>query len=84
MTRLLNQRSANSTRRGFLKTTAAMTLGSAALAGAAGLERKVLKQRQLHPTSQPSHRSPPFPPEHDQAAVGVTRYGVLFVCSKRW
>ena len=36
MARLLNQRSANSTRRGFLKTTAAMTLGSAALVRVAG------------------------------------------------
>ena len=35
MTRLLDQKNMNSTRRNFLKTTAAVTLGSAALAGSA-------------------------------------------------
>ena len=41
MTRLLDHQNANSTCRGFLKTTAAITLGSAALAGVADLDGNV-------------------------------------------
>jgi formylglycine-generating enzyme required for sulfatase activity len=41
MTLLLDHQNANSTCRGFLKTTAAMTLGSAALAGVADLDGNI-------------------------------------------
>jgi len=76
MTRLLNQKNVNSTRRGFLKTTAAMTLGSAALAGVVGTGTQSLEVAAATPDVSNLPRvkqtmvAPPFLPEHEQVAVG--------------
>lgn len=76
MTRLLSQKNVNSTRRGFLKTTAAMTLGSAALAGVAGTGAQGLEVAAATPDVSNLPRvkqtmvAPPFLPEHGQVAVG--------------
>jgi nitrite reductase (NO-forming) len=76
MTRLLNQKNANSTRRDSLKTTAAMTLGDAALAGVAGTGTQSLEAVAATPDVSNLPRvkqtmvAPPFLPEHEQVAVG--------------
>jgi nitrite reductase (NO-forming) len=76
MTRLLNQKSVNSTRRGFLKTTAAMTFGSAALAGIAGTGTQSIEAVAATPDVSTLPRvkqtmvAPPFLPVHEQVAVG--------------
>ena len=78
MTRLLTQKNVNSTRRDFLKTATAVTLGSAALAGATvGSTTAVAEEAQpakVDISSLPRVKqtlvAPPFLPEHEQVAVG--------------
>jgi nitrite reductase (NO-forming) len=76
MTRLLNQKNANSTRRGFLKTTVTMTLGSATLAGVVGTGTQSIEAAAATPDVSTLPRvkqtmvAPPFLPEHEQVAVG--------------
>ena len=78
MTHLLDQKNMNSTRRNFLKTTAALTLGSAALAGSAmgstTAAAEEVRPAKVDISSLPRVKqvmvAPPFLPEHEQVAVG--------------
>ena len=76
MARLLNQENVNSSRRGFLKTTATVTLGSAVLAGMVGAETQSVEAVAAKtdisnlPRVKQTMVAPPFLPEHEQVAVG--------------
>ena len=76
MNTLADLKKADSTRRGFLKQTAAIALGGAALAGAAGAGTHSLQAAVATPDVSTLPRvkqimvAPPFLPKHDQVAVG--------------